>query len=394
MSSTPCMLDDTMTFVMAGGAGKRLRPLTAKTPKPLVPFGGVFRILDFTLSNCRNSGLPAVAVLSQFESGQVGRHLDRIWGAGDTRFVHRPSGPREPYAGTADAVRQNLELAVEMGARDVLVLSADHVYRADYRDLVRFHRDSGADVTVSAARVPLVDARHFGVLEVDGVGEVTGFAEKPKCPAPHSGGSGTALASMGVYVFGLDILADALLDRTAPMDFGRDVLPEVLERRQVMAWEFRDPRTGGSFWRDVGTFDGYHEAHMVALDPGSGFDPFDPDWPIPACADSFVPTDAGVRGRVRRSVLSPGVRVGEGADIHESVLLDGVDIGPGTVVRRAVVGPGVRIPAGETIGIDPVSDRERFRVTGKGLAVIDDASVFDESRVVRVVRPRAHPAYA
>jgi glucose-1-phosphate adenylyltransferase len=415
MHSSYSGLLNTVAFVMAGGAGERLRPLTDCAPKPLLPFGGVFRILDFTLSNCRNSGVPMVGVLTQYLSHQIGHHLRRVWEPAPvlTSFVHLPPPSGVRYRGTADAVRQNLRLAAERGARYALILSADHVYQADYRDLVRFHRNSGADVTVSAVRVPLADAGNFGILRVDETGVITRFEEKPARPQPLPDDPNAALASMGVYVFSMDALVDALFSGGGlPMDFGHDVLPVLLRRRRVVAWEFRSAGGRGSYWRDVGTFDGYQAAHMDFLDGEAASVLASSRWPI-AAADgaipgviespgrigsllrrSLAPAEARIEGDFERSVLSPGVWIGKRADVQRSVLMHGVRVGPGARIRCAIVGSGVHIPAGERIGYDLQADRSRFHVTDSGLVVIDSQARFAPRWTERTIAPvRLKPSH-
>jgi glucose-1-phosphate adenylyltransferase len=382
---------------MAGGTGERLRPLTDQVPKPLLPFGGVFRILDFTLSNCRNSGVPVVGVISQYQSPQIGDHLRRLWdGAGGHQsFVHLPPAAGNRYAGTADAVRQNLDLVVDRRIRTVLILSADHIYQADYRNLVAYHRDSGADVTVAAARVPLSDAGNFGILNADETGTITGFEEKPLRPRPLPHDPSGALASMGVYVFSTDVLVNALCSTVRfGMDFGKDVLPNLIHRRRTLAWQFRSVGgTATSYWRDVGTFESYYQAHMDLLDNRDGSEPFCSRWPV-AVADasvpgrmeslsrirkllrsSVIPEESRIEGRFERCVLSPGVWIGEGAEVRHSILMRDVHVGPGARVRGAIIGAGVHIPPGAHIGYNAQSDRSRFHVSESGLVVVDNPLV-------------------
>lgn len=397
MHSADPLLIDTAAFVMAGGSGERLRPLTDHVPKPLLPFAGVFRILDFTLSNCRNSRVPFVGVLSQHQSHLIGHHLRRVWlpVPGGTDVVHLPPASGKRYRGTADAVRQNLSVAQDRGARYVLILSADHVYQADYRDLVRFHLDSDADATVSAVRVPLSDAPHFGVLDVDQTHTITSFEEKPVRPRPLPDDPNAALASMGVYVFNIDILIEALrANDSRAADFGHDVLPYLITRRRTAAWEFQSAGHGDSYWRDIGTFDAYHEAQMDFLEGRGAARLSSSRWPIVA-ADGEIPGSMESPGRIRDllrgavisgecriqgifdcSVLSPGVRIGDKAEVCQCVLMQNVEVGPRAKLRRAIVGSGVRIPPGERIGYDLRADRSRFHVTAGGLVVIDSQSCF------------------
>lgn len=377
---------EVLSFVLAGGVGARLLPLTASSPKPLLPFGATHRLLDFTLSNVRHSGMRRAYVLSQHMNDAIGRYLRDRWteagSGGGTVFLNQPPTSGKRYRGTADAVAQNLrEASGGSGSELVLVLSADHVYRMDYRGLLSHHVRSGAGVTVSAVPVSLDLARSFGVISADASGRILGFLEKPEHPSALAGVAGHALVNMGVYVFSRWILSRAiaeLREGEPAIDFGRHVLPWMVERD--VAGVYREPAgRDGVYWRDVGALDTYHASHMELLDDKVGFDIDDPDWPVRSgeavltcrsrrtrVAASALVGDAWVE----RSVVGPGVVVENGADVRESVLLPGARIGSGAALRGAVVAGMGRVAARDVIGFDRDADRQRFPVTGAGVVVI------------------------
>jgi len=389
---------NTSCFVLAGGVGDRLRPLTLTTPKPMLPFGGVHRLLDFTLSNVRNSGISRAYVLSQYLHEDIGRHLRMYWTTAEpeapTVVLNQPPTSGKRYRGTADAVAQNLESApLSSGASDpVLVLSADHVYQMDYRKLLLHHERTGAGVTVAAIPVPLNAASHFGVISADGSGRVLGFDEKPESPAALPGARNIALANMGVYVFNRWILGRALAElreRQPALDFGRHVLPWMAQREMAGVYRVSEAG-GGAYWKDVGTLCAYHESHMELVDGRLGFDTFDARWPVRSMEDRVVREAGGsliaasaVVGdaRVERSVVGVGVVVEDGADVRDSVLLSGVRVGSGAAIRNAIVAAGGRIEARDSIGFDANRDLERFGVTQTGVVVVPP----DRREHVRIV---------
>ncbi len=413
MASRKVILEDTLAIVLAGGQGERLYPLTRDRGKPAVPFGGLYRIVDFTLSNCLNSGLRKIYVLVQYKSGSLERHLSVGW---QPLFSHELGewiqtvppmlriGQRW-YQGTADAVFQNIYLLEQERPRLVVILSGDHVYKMDYGKLVARHDETGADATVGAVEVSVEEARAFGVLEVDADSKITAFREKPIDPKPIPGKPGRALANMGVYCFKTDVLVRALFAdarRESRHDFGHDILPALCEEGRLRAYPFVDEnRKETLYWRDIGTLDSYYESSMdlVAVDPV--FNLYDKDWPLrtmprqvpPAkfvfadegpdarrgvALDSIVCGGAIVSGgQVERSVLSPEVRVNSYARVTESVLMDGVKVGRGARVHRAIVDKGVEIPANAVLGEDPEEDRKRFVVTDSGVVVIPRGTRLD-----------------
>ncbi|MGY4706596.1 glucose-1-phosphate adenylyltransferase [Candidatus Bipolaricaulota sp. J31] len=400
-----------LTFILAGGRGARLYPLTRDRTKPAVPFGGIYRIIDFTLTNCLHSGLRQIYVLTQYKSLSLERHIRAGWSVFNPalgEFI-APVPPQQRtegatwYRGTADAIWQNWysveRYIFERGEPEtVLILAGDHVYKMDYREMLSFHRERGADLTVAAIRVPRAEARRrFGVFVADRDGRVLSFKEKPDEPPPAPDAPDHCLASMGIYVFSPRILEEVLRsdaeDPSSSHDFGVDVIPRmVAEGRRVFAFPFeRGNRNPTPYWRDVGTLDSFWEAHMDLVAVVPQFDLYDRSWPIhtyhepwpPAKTVHGEPDRKGTAinsllspgcivsgGTVIRSVLSPGVRVHSFARVEESVLFSGVEVGRGAVVRRAIVDKNVVIPEGFEIGVDPEEDRKRFHLTESGIVVI------------------------
>jgi len=407
------VLDDVVAIVMAGGQGERLYPLTRDRGKPAVPFGGIYRVIDFTLSNCLNSGLRRIHVLTQYKSGSLERHVRIGWGP---IFHHEldewiqcvPPQLRVEqrwYQGTADAVYQNVYLLDQDRPRLVLVLSGDHVYKMDYAKMIEAHETSGALATVAAIEVPVGEASAFGVIAVDEQSRITAFQEKPKSPAPIPGRPETALVNMGVYVFETQALVRALsadAKRETRHDFGHDILPSLVDSGRLHAYPFHDLNNKARpYWRDIGTLDSYFEASMdlVAVEPE--FNLYDRGWPIrtmarplPPAKTVFAQEEPGGRlgivldsivspgvivsgGRVERSILGPEVRVNSYAKVTESVLMDGVDIGRHAKVHRAIVDKGVRIPQSFVVGENEEDDRKRFTVTPGGVVVIPRGTLLD-----------------
>ncbi len=406
MLSRKTLFQDVLALVLAGGQGERLYPLTRDRGKPAVPFGGVYRIIDFTLSNCLNSGMRRMYVLVQYKSGSLQRHVFRAWSSLFSDELDEWVRTVPPqlrvgqrwYQGTADAVYQNIYLLEQEKPRRVLILSGDHVYKMDYRRLVEAHEASGAAATVAAVQVPLAQASSFGVLEVDPAWRITAFREKPKDPKPVPGRPDVALVNMGVYCFDTETLVRAVMAdarRDSKHDFGYDILPSLVRGGKLHAFPFVDEnRKEQLYWRDIGTLDSYYEASMdlVAVDPV--FNLYDREWPLrglpsqlPPAKTVFAQEEPGGRlgivldslvsggvivsgGRVERSILGPEVRVNSYAKVADSVLMDGVDVGRHARVRRTIVDKGVRIPPSFVVGEDPEEDRKRFLVTEGGVVVI------------------------
>jgi glucose-1-phosphate adenylyltransferase len=397
---------DAYAMVLAGGRGSRLHELTDWRAKPAVPFAGKFRIIDFTLSNCVNSGVRRIGVATQYKAQSLIRHIQRAWSFLDGRFGDfvdvmpaQQQIQENWYQGTADAVYQNLDAIRDAQPGYVLVLSGDHVYKMNYEKLLAFHVRKGADLTVACVEVPLAEASAFGVMRVDADGRVEEFVEKPASPSPMPGRPDTALVNMGVYVFSAEFLYDQLsrdaADRGSRHDFGHDLIPHAVRRHRVYAQPFSESFAGapGSlpYWRDVGTIDAYWSANMELAGITPELNLYDEDWPIWTYQEQtppakFVFDDANRRGMaidsmvaggtiisgaiVRRSMLFTRVRVHSFAVVEDSVLLPKVEVERNCIVRRAVIDRGCRIPEGMRIGVDPDEDRRRFRVTEQGVVLV------------------------
>ena len=400
------LMQRTYAVVLAGGRGSRLQQLTDWRAKPAMPFAGKFTIIDFPLSNCVNSGIRRIGVLTQYKAQSLIRHVERGWGfleANLGEFIDVvPAQQRvddQWYSGTANAVFQNLDLVREADPDYVLVLAGDHVYKMDYYALLADHVESGADATVACLRVPIADAGEFGVLEADAAGRVRSFVEKPGSPASLPGEPECALASMGIYVFGAAFLCEQLArdacDAASTHDFGRDLLPRLVASHRVHAHRFERSCVNmvgdRPYWRDVGTVDAYWEANLDLVQVVPELNLYDDQWPIlslqrqlpPAkfvfdeaarrgsAVDSLVSSGCIVSGAaVRRSVLFSKVRVGEGSRVEDSVVLPNVTIGRGVRLCRAVVDKHCVLPDGFQAGVDPEADRARFHVTARGVTLI------------------------
>ena len=403
---------NTLALVLAGGRGSRLHELTEGRAKPAIYFGGNFRIIDFPLSNCINSGIRRIGVLTQYKSHSLIQHLVDAWS-----FFQRdlgefieilPASQRTTgdwFMGTADAVYQNLDIVRTLMPEYVLVLAGDQIYKMDYGALLVNHKQSGAEMTVACVGVSLEEAKGFGVMTVADDLRVLSFDEKPADPQPMPGSRDIALASMGNYVFNTDFLlrkleADAA-NEMSTHDFGKDIIPSIISERRVFAYPFLDPETGRQpYWRDVGTLDAFWEANMelVAVDPELNL--YDMEWPIRTFnrqlpSVKFVFRDANRTGKALDSVVSAGcvisgsevvdsllfssVRVHSYSRIEGSILLPDVEVGRYSRIRRAVIDRGCRIPPGTIIGEDSVADSERFRVSAKGIVLVTAKMLGQES---------------
>ncbi|MEJ2310035.1 MAG: glucose-1-phosphate adenylyltransferase [Gammaproteobacteria bacterium] len=406
------ILEKTFSIVLAGGHGSRLRPLTDERSKPAVPFGGKYRIIDFTLTNCLHSGLRRILVLTQYKSHSLQEHLRDGWSIFNPELNEyiTPVPPQMRtgetwYAGTADAIYQNLNLLEESGAQFVIILSGDHIYRMDYATMLEFHADHGAAATVACMEVGLDEARGFGVMSVDQDGRIIAFEEKPSAPDALPQNPDRALASMGIYVFNRDLLMDELLrdnrDEDSSHDFGHDILPRLIGEQPVFAYPFGSTEGRVSqdrYWKDVGTLDAYYDANIALLDPVPSLNLYQRDWPIRSyIAQSpparTVPGEEGYDGViynsslaggtvinggvVRHSILSAWVRLEHASLVEDSILFDDVTVGAGAKLKRCIVDKHVRIPDGETIGYDLERDRQRFTVTGNGVVVVGRRTLFD-----------------
>jgi glucose-1-phosphate adenylyltransferase len=402
-----------LTMILAGGRGERLHPLTADRAKPAVPFGGKYRIIDFTLSNCINSGLRNMIVLIQYKSHSLDRHIRRGWTVfnpevGEYIFSLPPQQriSQDWYRGTADAVYQNWFIVEDKQPEFVLILAGDHIYKMNYKEMHSFLQQKQADVVVGAIEYPLAEASNFGVMTVDGNGRITRWDEKPAQPTPMPNDPDRALCSMGIYLFRTSILQEHLFadaDKDTSHDFGKDIIPGMIESRRVFAYNFRDEnRKAVKYWRDVGTLDAYWEANMdlVSVDPL--FNLYDQNWPIRTYQGQFPPAkfvfaeehSAGGRvgialdsivssgciisgGRVQNSVLSPDVRVNDHAEVFQSIIMENVVIGDHCRIKRAIIDKGVTIPPKTEIGYDLESDRKRFTVTESGIVTIGKGMKLD-----------------
>jgi glucose-1-phosphate adenylyltransferase len=414
----PALLDDSLVIVLAGGAGERLYPLTKDRAKPAVYFGGPYRIIDFALSNCINSGLRRIFIATQYKSLSLNRHIRMGWSIVSEEleeFVEiLPPQKRvgeQWYQGTADAVYQNLYSIMREGSRHLIVLSGDHVYKMDYSRMLRFHEERKAAVTLAAIEEPIAEASRFGIVAVDADDRVIGFQEKPADPIAIPGLPDFALASMGVYIFDTDVLVRALeADAARPTaeerrvlgaaagpptahDFGKDIIPALIHDVPVYAYRFYDENKKASkYWRDIGTLDAYFEANMDLCRVNPEFNLYDPEWPMrtyqpQAPPAKFVFAEIGKRcGQALDSVISPGcivsgstvygsvlcpnVRVQSFCRIEECILMPGVRVGRHARIRRAIIDRDVLIPRGALIGYDEQEDRRRHTVTETGIVVV------------------------
>ena len=389
----------TQAFILAGGRGERLQPLTVSRPKPAVAFGGGFRIIDFTLSNCFHSGISRVALMTQCGHEEINRYVSQGWnalwndGPSDREPLRvLPPAKGKTYRGTADAVFQNRSLLEDENTDHVFVLSADHVYQMDYHGLLRQHVKTGADLTIATVEYPVRDASRFGVVAIDENFRVVGFEEKPANPRPLPARPSTALVSMGVYIFRKSALLDTLEKYCGSglgYDFGHQIIPYLIRSGRTFAYNFHDEvQDSPRYWRDIGTLDGYYETSMDLLRSDSPFDPYANDgWPGQPTRHPTLPNNIGIStsprmGRncdVSGSVLSAGVHVEENSSVLDSILLPGVRIGRGVRLKRAVVEEGVHIPAGFEAGFDIEHDRMAHTVTSRGVVIVSRASLAEQT---------------
>ena len=406
-----------LTMILAGGQGERLFPLTKDRAKPAVPFGGRYRIIDFVINNFINSGFFKIKILTQFKSNSLIEHITRTWRLvpeiGQYVDVVPAQMRRGPFwfRGTADAVFQNLELIFDERPEYVCVFGGDHIYKMDVNQMLQDHINNDADLTIATIPVPVNEAHHFGVVEIDEDFRVTGFVEKPKQGAKTiPGRPDMILASMGNYIFKANVMIDVLQRnalRNAGVDFGKEIIPEMYPRMRVFAYDFATNYIPGEdainqgYWRDVGTIDSYFAAalDLVAVTPL--FNLYNPMWPVVSAplhqppakfvfADSKsqrigIATDSLVSdgsiisgGTINRCVLHPRVRINSYADVDEAILMDGVEVGRHCKIRRAIIDKGVKIPPGTSIGYDLEHDRQRFTVTDSGVVVVPKGAVIEE----------------
>ncbi|MGH9384457.1 MAG: glucose-1-phosphate adenylyltransferase [Vicinamibacterales bacterium] len=395
--------NDVLVIVLAGGAGERLAPITRERAKPAVYFGGPYRIIDFVLSNCINSNLRHIFIATQYKSLSLNRHIRQGWSVvseelGEFIEILPPQKRvgEHWYQGTADAVYQNLYSVTREAPKYVVVLAGDHVYKMDYVKMLRFHQEKDATVTLAAIEVPIEDGKRFGIVAIDETDRVIGFSEKPSQPPSMPGQPEMALASMGIYVFNIDVLNQALEDDAAKSDsqhdFGRNIIPNLIGAGRTFAYAFYDEnKKEAKYWRDIGTIDAYYEANMDLCQVNPEFNMYDPEWPLrtympqapPAkfvfaedlrrgeALDSVVSQGCIVSGsHIYGSILCPNVRVHSFCRIEESILMPGVTVARHARIRRAIIDRDVEIPRGAAIGFNAEEDQRRHTVSEGGVVVV------------------------
>ena len=395
-------MKNVLAMILAGGRGERLYPLTRDRAKPAVCFGAIYRIIDFTLSNCLNSDIRRIYLLTQYKSTSLHRHIQLGW-----NILSAPLGeligviPAQQridehwYQGTADAIFQNIYTLQQEMPDLVLILSGDHIYKMDYRKMIAFHLEKRAHLTIAAIRMDRSLSREFGVMEVDRDSQIVGFQEKPEEPKTIPGDPEGILASMGIYLFNTEILVRRLIEDArsdSTHDFGKDIIPMMIGMDPVFALDFRQADRGGlGYWRDVGTIDAYFEANMDLVSVTPQLNLYDPQWPIltyqspnpPAktvwaeegragtALNSIISNGCIISGgSVKRSILSPRVLVHSYAEIEDSILFEGVDVGRHAKIRRTIIDKEVQIPQGMEIGYDLDEDAKRFTVTPSGIVAV------------------------
>jgi glucose-1-phosphate adenylyltransferase len=406
-------MKDTLGVLLAGGAGERLFPLTRDRAKPAVPFGGHYRIIDITLSNCINSGLRKVFILTQYKALSLNRHIREGWSGAVAQelgefFELLPPMQRTGanwYMGTADAVYQNIYSIGSEQPKHMIILSGDHIYKMDYSRMLDYHVETKAEVTLATLPIPPDEVSRFGVVEVAKSGEIQGFQEKPASTSFRSPFSPDAVdASMGIYIFNTDVLLKALMadaeDPDSKHDFGHNILPAMLGKKKMMAYSFVDEnKQQALYWRDVGTLDAYYDANMDLCSVSPTFNLYDKDWPIRTRVRQYPPAkfvfgEPGRTGSAINSVITAGViisgasvsnciisqdvRVNSYSQVDSSIIFSHVNIGRHCRIRRAIIDRNVNIPEGTVIGYDPVEDKKRYFVTPSGLTIVTrDASLFE-----------------
>ena len=393
---------EVLTFILAGGRGERLDPLTRDRTKPAVPFGGIYRIIDFTLSNCINSGLRRVYVLTQYKSFSLQKHLLAGWDVCSNQlgeFIDIiPAQQRisaDWYKGTADAIYQNIYAIQDCDPEFILILSGDHIYKMDYREMIRLHKEKDADMTVACVTMPKEDSVHLGVIEVDKNNYALGFQEKPEKPKTIPRKPNEIYASMGIYLFNREVLLKELeLDARSlesENDFGKNVIPQMLKnKKKVYIYNFVDDKNDPKYWRDIGTRDAYYQANMDLLASEPEFNLFDRSWPMRTYHEQYPPikmvsTPSGTGslinsmvaggcvikgGLVEHSILSSNVKIHDKAEVKNSVIMEGVIVGEGAKIQNAIIDKEVIIPPGSNIGYDLELDKRRFVLTASGVAIV------------------------
>jgi len=399
------MFSKTLAIILAGGIGSRLHPLTEERAKPSVPFGGKYRVIDFALTNCLHSGVRRVLMLTQYKSHSLQKHVRDGWSIfnpelGEYITLVPPqmrTGERW-YAGTADAIYQNIYLLERSGAEHIMILPGDHIYRMDYAPMMSFHQKNNADMTVACMDVSLEEAKQFGIMSMDGDHKINSFVEKPENPESVSHSADSALASMGIYIFStrrlLEILEHDSKDEQSSHDFGKDIIPRLIDSGKVYGYHFGGDSgrvTQDRYWRDVGTIDAYYQANMDLLEQVPPMNLYQEDWPIRTYSGQYppartVPGQFGSEGIAINSIISSGtvlsgastqhsilfnnVFVYDEAQINESILFEGVRIGRGSQINRCIIDKNVIVPEGTTIGMNEKEDRERFDISANGIVVV------------------------
>ena len=406
------MMRKVLTFIMAGGKGERLLPLTKDRTKPAVPFGGIYRIIDFTLSNCINSGMRKIYILTQYKSASLQRHIRLGWNFLPSelgQFIELlPAQQRigdSWYLGTADAIYQNL-YTLEMDRPDeVLILAGDHIYKMNYYSMIDVHREQNADLTVGVVEIDKSKSKQLGVVETDVQGQVTGFQEKPANPKTIPGRTDKIFGSMGIYVFNQTVLMKELLEdaknNKSSHDFGKDIIPQMLKKgMKVVAYNFCNKDKDQEYWRDIGTIDAYYEANMELIQVNPTFNLYDQEWLIRTFQEQYPPVktvhsgdkeegrvglvlDSIVSegcvvsgGRVQRSILSPNVRINSFSEVYDSILMESVHVGRHAKIKRAIIDKDVNIPQGMVIGFNLEEDKKRFFVSESGIVVVAKGTAF------------------
>ena len=393
---------DVLTFILAGGKGERLDPLTRDRAKPAVPFGGIYRIVDFTLSNCVNSGLRRIFLLTQYKSFSLQRHILEGWNIYSSQlgeFIDViPAQQRvsaDWYRGTADAIYQNFHIIQDYNPKLILILAGDHVYKMDYRKMIEYHLAKGADITVSCIQRPKADAAHFGVVEADKNNMVTGFQEKPEKPKTIPSDPGSIFCSMGIYLFNADMIRSELkidaANKDSDHDFGKNIIPQMIQKKmKVFAYNFALENDHSTYWRDIGTRDAYYRSNMDLVGAEPKLNLYEKSWPLRTYQHQYPPIrimNVGQQsgtiidsiisggciiegGEVNHSVLSSNVYIKNKAKVTNSVLMESVVVGEGAQIQNAIIDKEVTIPARSKIGFDPEADRKRFTLTTSGIVIV------------------------
>lgn len=399
------MINSVQAIILAGGVGSRLAPLTADRAKPAVPFGGKYRIIDFSLSNCLHSGIRRILVLTQYKSHSLQKHLRDAWsifnpelGEYITTVPPQMRKGKNLYLGTADAIYQNTYLLERSDAEYIVILAGDHIYRMDYASMISQHIESSAELTVACMKVPLQEAKSFGVMSINQEQKIVSFEEKPQQPSPMPGDSDHALVSMGIYVFNKSKLMQSLHEDNeltdSSHDFGHDIIPRLVKQGNAYAYSFGGVSgrvSRDNYWRDVGTIDAYYQANMDLLRNEPPLDLYQEDWPIRTYSGQVppartIPSKNGTEGifinsilgggsvisggNVQGSVLFDNVRVAEDAVVEESILFSGVSVGKSCVLRRCIIEKGVVVPAKTEIGVNADNDKRKFPISSEGIVVV------------------------